>query len=146
MEPRQQATEPSVSERERGSLRRLRTDVFKEVYVNNTQVTLSPVDVVILFGHLKIIPEHGKVIEDVASITVSPEHYKAMVTILSTMLEAFERVYGKINIRDELARPSRNADEMVRLMQEDASNGGVTSSSEKPLRAKRSRGASQGSD
>jgi hypothetical protein len=66
------------------------------VYANNADVQLSPWDFRIRLGHVEKADDSELVIEDVATIFMSPAHTKAFLEALIANVAKYEKFFGKI--------------------------------------------------
>lgn len=74
-----------------------RTGELPLVYVNSAQVRLSPYDIQMLFGQAGELTDKGEVsVSNIVNITMSPQHAKAFVKLLSQQVESYERLVGPI--------------------------------------------------
>lgn len=93
---------------------------------------------VLTFGQIVEAAPGQLVIEDQAAITMSPSQMKVFAHALANAVEAYERTFGKITMREEVGRPKMSAEAISKQME-----AKITSASEKPQRALRSRGAAK---
>jgi hypothetical protein len=75
-----------------------------------------------------------------------PQHFKALVRSLNETLEAYEAVYGVLQIPDTDTAPQKNAEEIAEAIEDaraKAKESAIPSSTEPPPPSRRSRGAAQ---
>ena len=83
-EPKKQRTEPT------------RSDRYVAFYSNHAQSRVSGVDMRITFSEILFADEERLVIEERASITMTPEQCKMLKDLLQRNIEAYEKKVGKI--------------------------------------------------
>ncbi|MFZ2445467.1 MAG: DUF3467 domain-containing protein [Syntrophobacteraceae bacterium] len=71
---------------------RIKSEQFKALYINSSMMKISFFDVAIVCGRLT---EEGTV-EDLISLTMSPEHAKALMIALTTTVKKYEDTFGEI--------------------------------------------------
>jgi hypothetical protein len=122
-------------------LPRARDQNFQDVYANAALTQLGPYDISITFQKgMEIAPGQGALVDQVV-VTVSPQHFKALVKSLVETLDAYEMLYGKLAIPDSETTPLKTAAEITTLIRTAKEGAKVTpSSTEQPPPAKRSRG------
>ena len=64
------------------------------IYTNIVQMTISQVDVRMQMGRLLSISDKGRVAKTVAEVYMSPQHAKAILTVLQAHLGAYEQEFG----------------------------------------------------
>jgi hypothetical protein len=69
---------------------------FRSYYANSAQFTISFYDIGIVFGQIKEATKERLLIENRVSITVSPEHARALLKALKENIEKYESAYGPI--------------------------------------------------
>lgn len=76
----------------------VRSQTFMSIYSNSAQLEVTPWDFRLIFGELK--PEANKPpkIEQLVSIIMSPQHAKALVQMLTTYLQEYEKNVGEIKL------------------------------------------------
>jgi hypothetical protein len=126
---------------------RVRDPQFREVYANASFTGLSPFDITLIFA--KATDIGGQTVQvDQVSVTVSPQHFKALCKSLNETLKAYENTFGELKIPDSDISPSRDAAQIEQLIRatRDKKAGGVpqegvstSSSTEKKRLSKRSR-------
>lgn len=76
-----------------------RSDNYARIYANSCTLDITPWDFTFTFGEMK--REAGAPvlkIEEQASIVMSPQHAKALLSILATNLREYEKAVGQINL------------------------------------------------
>jgi Protein of unknown function (DUF3467) len=74
---------------------------FREIYTNNLRMGMTPVDLVIWFGHIVESNESTDTyIEENVAVRFSPHLFKILTETLSGALEVYERRFGEIEIKD----------------------------------------------
>jgi len=124
---------------------RVRDPQYRDTYANSSQTNIGPFDVSILFQKAsEIVPGQMGVVDQV-SVTLSPQHFKALVRSLNETLAAYESAFGELHISDADTAPQKTALEIVGMVndQRKVKNAAMSSSSEPPQPPKRSRGAAQ---
>jgi len=79
-----------------GQLESVRSDNFIKLYANSARVETSIWDMKIFFGELVLGGGPKPFIEESACISMSPQHAKAMLGVLSTNINEYENRFGKI--------------------------------------------------
>jgi hypothetical protein len=71
---------------------------FLNTWANSANVTISFFDIKITFGVVENVDESRSEIhiQDAASISMSPEHAKAVAELLSSHLDLYEKTYGAL--------------------------------------------------
>jgi hypothetical protein len=124
---------------------RIRDPQFRDVYANGSLVQLSPFDIALVF--MKNTDFTGKTVQvDQVTVTMSPQHFKALVKSLNETLTAYEQSFGALTIPESDIQPAFSASQIQERIQigRDAKKEAVkamVSSTEKKPPAKRSRGA-----
>jgi len=79
-------------------LESVRSQGFVSIYSNSAQLDVTPWDFRLTFGELK--PEANKPpkIEQLVGVVMSPQHAKALVQILSTFVQEYEKNVGEIKL------------------------------------------------
>lgn len=72
-----------------------RSDNFVRVYSNNAGIVATPFDFVLTFGEVHRTAEKTYV-EQTVSVTMSPQHVKALTVILFNNLKEYEKHVGPI--------------------------------------------------
>lgn len=104
---------------------RIRASDYKEVYSNSSVNSLTPFDVTICFQRLsELAPGHVCVLDQV-SVTMAPQHFKAVVRSMVEVLAAYEASFGKLEISDADTAPGRVASEISEMI--DANRKAVAS-------------------
>lgn len=72
---------------------------FKSVYSNNVQFTISPWDVVFMFGENQGVKDNQiLLVEQTVRVVMSPQHAKVFSQVLRDQINKFEEAFGTINI------------------------------------------------
>lgn len=90
-------------ERQRMSFQFTHEEEAPHFYANNTQVTISPFDVRLIFGEIvKADLEKATLIVRLqASVAMSPQHAKAMLLLLKRQLDLYESKFGSVPVLSE---------------------------------------------
>lgn len=137
---------------------RVRDPQFREVYANTCFTGLSPFDVTLTFA--KTTDMAGQALQvDQVSVTVSPQHFKALCRSLNQTMEAYEKVFGNLQIPDSDTAPTVSSEQIEKLIVQNrdkaranaaaaiaaatSSPTSVPSSTAKKRLSKRSRGGDQ---
>lgn len=83
----------------------VRAGVLARVYANNAQVEMSVWDLRITFGEFLRVGKEIRV-EQSVSVTMSPQHAKALLRVLSTNLSEYESRFGEINLPPDPDSPT----------------------------------------
>ena len=74
------------------------------VYANQVQIYTNPMDIEILFRRQQNArfnedpaAESAPVVVDVVSVTMSPQHAKSMLRVLTGVVERYEETFGKLH-------------------------------------------------
>ncbi len=124
---------------------RVRDQQYRDVYSNSNLINLGPFDFTITFQKtMEIVPGQGGIV-DLVSVSLSPQNFKGLVRVVTETLEAYERVFGALQIPDEDTAPMKNAAEVEAMLLEvkkqiQATKAGPSPNASKPP-AKRSRDA-----
>jgi uncharacterized protein DUF3467 len=78
-----------------------RSEIYKEIYVDTVSAGLSPWDIRLIFGRLTSNPNDIVVNEQQVSLIMSPQHAKALLSILIKNIVVFENTYGVIGVPPE---------------------------------------------
>lgn len=79
-----------------------RSEQFTNIYINNTRFAYTKYDVQMLCAQISITMEDGgSPVEEVALITMSPGHAKAVLHALAANIKLFETEYGEIVLPPE---------------------------------------------
>jgi hypothetical protein len=112
------------------TLPRARDPQYREIYSNQSQTTLGAFDISLLFQRISEIEPGKQGNTDQVLVTLSPQHFKALVRSLNETLKAYETAFGALTISDTESAPSRSAEEMIGLV-ETARAGSKSRSSSK---------------
>ncbi len=77
-------------------LESIRSDGFIKLYANSARVETTVWDVKVFFGELTLVPGGKPFIEESASIAMSPQHAKALLSVLSQNVNEYESKFGKL--------------------------------------------------
>jgi hypothetical protein len=136
--------DPASSQPITSGIPRIRDPEFREVYANASLTALSPFDITLTFAKSSDVAGQAMQIDQV-SVTVSPQHFKALCGSLVETLKAYEASFGELTIPDSDIRPLRDAEQMAQLIKENrdktaaAREALISSSTEKKPPGKRSR-------
>lgn len=75
---------------------RMKTPIL---YANQVNFANTPWDIQMIFGHLRATKVGEAVIEELATVVMSPVHAKIMAQIMRTQVERYEAQFGEINLR-----------------------------------------------
>ena len=121
-------------------LQRLRDHQYRDLYANASLTTLGPFDVTLIFQKIGDIGGGQLATVDLASVTMSPQHFKGFVRSLNETLVAYEKTFGELKIPDADTRPLKSAEEIVEMLR--AARPSPPSSNEPPQPSPQSHGAS----
>jgi Protein of unknown function (DUF3467) len=81
-------------------LESFRSDKFTQVYSNSTNLNVTPWDFTLTFGVLAKPSEAGKParIENLVEVVMSPQHVKALLGILASNVQEYEKQVGEIKL------------------------------------------------
>ncbi len=80
---------------EQRQLEPVRADVFAKFYANSARVETTLWDMKIFFGEV-VLGGSKPFIEEFASIAMSPQHAKALISILIQNVNEYESLFGPI--------------------------------------------------
>jgi len=75
---------------------RKRSTAFASTYANSAQISVSYFDFKLTFGTIESVDEKEVVIEEIVSVSMSPEHAGALAKILSHNIELYEKNFGSL--------------------------------------------------
>jgi hypothetical protein len=86
-----------------------------------------------------------QVLLDQISVTMSPQHFKNLCRSLAETLQAYEAVFGTLQIQDAITAPGTKAEALEKMLRDRMASAPNPASSpnEKKRPSKRSRGASR---
>lgn len=76
---------------------------FVSLYVNDTQVQVTPWDIKLIFGEITSVPTPENpaiIIKQIGEVRMSPQHAKKVTQVLLQQLEHYERTVGPIPLPD----------------------------------------------
>lgn len=83
-----------------------RSENFKTFYVNNTRFGYTKWDIQMLCSQVSVtLDVKGSPVEEVALITMSPAHAKAVYKALGENIKIYEDEYGEIPVPPEIEKP-----------------------------------------
>jgi len=82
--------------------RELRSPNYVSFYSNNSKQRLSPFDVVLTFSVINNPPNEEAFIEELCSVTFSPQHFKLLLAGMTTTLKTYESQFGEIKGMEQL--------------------------------------------
>lgn len=86
---------------------RRRRETFISAYSNQAQVQSAPFDFRLLFGEV-VTDQAGKLsIEEIAAISLSPQHAKTLLYLLARNIKLWEQRWGEIQINEILRQISQ---------------------------------------
>ncbi len=65
-------------------------------YVNNAQISVSPWDFTIAFGQIAEVKDAKLIVQQRATVVMSPEHAKALANVLNNNIASYEKAFGEI--------------------------------------------------
>jgi hypothetical protein len=71
---------------------------FKSIYSNNAQFTMSPWDVVFVFGENQSVKDNILLVEQKMRVVMSPQHAKIFSQVLSDQVSKYEQTFGPIPV------------------------------------------------
>jgi len=81
------------------SLPQVRGENYLSIYSNSVNLILSPWDIRMIFGELRDNGNQQMVIENRASIVMSPQHAKAFLVVLTNHMKSYEAQHGTISVK-----------------------------------------------
>src|SRR5690242_19045509 len=75
-----------------------KSSTFCRFYANNAQIEVTPWDFRLIFGELINTGANKLKVEQSVAIVMSPQHAKALLSILATNLREYEGKIGKIDL------------------------------------------------
>lgn len=72
-----------------------RSPAFVQIYANTSQGAFTPWDISVIFGRLAFL-DGEPASEELASITLSPHHAKAVAAVLAHAVASWEKQFGEI--------------------------------------------------
>lgn len=69
---------------------------FKNLYSNNVQLTATPFDIVFIFGENQALKDNFLIVEQLAKVTMSPQHAKVFSQLLADNIAKWEQTFGPI--------------------------------------------------
>ncbi|MGD1216600.1 MAG: DUF3467 domain-containing protein [Terriglobales bacterium] len=80
-------------------LKYTRSEGFRKIYANSALLDVTPWDFVFTFGEMQrsdnAPPSH---IENQVAITMSPQHAKALLNVMKTKIDEYEKHMGEIKL------------------------------------------------
>ena len=95
---------------------RIRAPDYKEVYSNSSVNSLTPFDVTICFQRLSELAPGQVCVLDQVSVTMAPQHFKAVVRSMVEVLAAYEASFGRLEISDADTAPGKSASEISKMI------------------------------
>ena len=83
-----------------------RSGDHRDIYANNIRAGMTPWDIALHFGIIIDASDSVAQIEERATIRLSPQTMKVLVAILPSMMEQWERQFGKVPLPDGLVPES----------------------------------------
>lgn len=81
-----------------------KSNTFREIYANYARLGITPWDLNILFGTLSDGVPNGAILE--TSVRVSPQQFKALVSSLNHILQAWEAAFGTVTVHSQFIVPA----------------------------------------
>jgi len=78
-------------------------------YANHANVASSPFDIRVNFAEIMPDEEGGYFFEDFVSITMSPQHAKALLFLLTKNIKRWEELFGKVDIAKIMMQTTQEA-------------------------------------
>jgi hypothetical protein len=94
----------TAAEEKEQELETVRSPNFFKVYANSVQIEACVWDLRLIFGELTR-PGGKLLVEQSVAVTMSPQHAKALSTVLATNLQEYERKFGQINLPPRKEEP-----------------------------------------
>jgi hypothetical protein len=85
-------------------VKRLVSPSHTSVYANNAEIMLSPWDFRIRLGQIQKADQAELVVEDTATVYMSPTHMKAFMKAITANIEKYERLFGVIKEPELIAK------------------------------------------
>jgi hypothetical protein len=91
-------------------LESVRSEKFTSIYSNSANLEVTPWDFKFIFGVL-VKPVMGGIpkIENLTEVTMSPQHAKALLGVLNTNVQEYEKQVGEIKLPQPVAMPENPA-------------------------------------
>jgi hypothetical protein len=96
----------------------IRSQQFVDIYANNTRIGVSAFDFNMMFGRIIEQAQGVNVIEDLASIRMSPIQFKFFIESASHVFKAWEETFGQIEYPMKLRSKEQLREGMRRLKEE----------------------------
>jgi|SRR5580700_10037123 hypothetical protein len=82
-----------------------KTADFKSIYSNNVQFTMSPWDVVFMFGENQSVKDNILMVEQSVRVVMSPQHAKVFCQVLTDQIGKYETAFGVIQVPTPPTQP-----------------------------------------
>jgi hypothetical protein len=87
------------TKQEQQQLESFKSDAFMSIYSNSANLEVTPWDFKFVFGALiSQGPNKSPKIESRVEVVMSPQHAKAMLNVLSTHLQQYEKQVGEVKL------------------------------------------------
>jgi hypothetical protein len=86
-----------------------KSDDFREIYANNIRLSITPVDLIIYFGHITETKTGGAVIKEDIGVRMSPQSLKSLVVNLTNAMVVWETQFGPIQVTAKTPQEVLNA-------------------------------------
>jgi hypothetical protein len=73
-----------------------RSEQYRNVYANSIQLQVNVWDFRVVFGEIQDSTDEAIRIEEQVRVTMSPQHTKAFLDLLSTHVQKYEAAFGEI--------------------------------------------------
>lgn len=124
---------------------RLRDPQYRDVYANSNAIGLTPFDFTIIFQRIGEFAPGQQGLVDLISVSMSPQQFKGFARVVTETLEAYERVFGTLQVPDQDTAPMRDASALEGIIRTSRDQAlalkAKSSSTGLPPPAKRSRAA-----
>ena len=87
-------------------LESIRSQGFTTLYTNSAQLEVTPWDFKLVFGELVRSENNLPKIEQHVAVVMSPQHAKALLGILATNVQEYEKQVGEIKLPQPTSTPT----------------------------------------
>ena len=101
----------------------VRSPDFKDIYSNNSRLSISPFDFAVTFGRITEPAMGVNVVEDEVVVRMSVQQFKTFLESSSSALAAWEEVFGEIKLTTKPHSSSKEMIEGVRRLKEMVDKG-----------------------
>lgn len=76
----------------------VRSPDYKDIYSNYVKIGVSPSDFNVIFSRMALGTNNQPIIEDLTTVRMSPQQFKALADNIVKTISAWESVFGNITI------------------------------------------------